>query len=212
MGLVRTIDDKSAYILSPNFVKLPVSRRREGAEDGLAGGALEYPTAVAGEEEGVGELEHFAQPIHDNGLELGGRWRRHPVEADDVEAGAEHLAEEAGSAAAGREVGEVVGALPVSEPWNYVVLYVFHDGFHGLGVVRSGVWEAFFEVAGFDLAANGVFLDVAVVVGEEVDDHVAMVPEFFWVQGVEATSQVALENVGVEAAHWEKRIGDLGVE
>ena len=116
-------------MFAPKLVQGSVPGGGQRAEKSLAGGALEDSATSASECEGLGEAEQRCEPVHDDGLELGGGGGGHPVEAHDAEAGAEHLAEEAGGAAAGREVGEVVGALPVSEPGENVVSYVSENGF-----------------------------------------------------------------------------------
>ncbi|KAF7845108.1 tyrosine decarboxylase 1-like [Senna tora] len=69
---------------------------------------------------------------------LGGRRGGGPIEAHDTEPSAQHFTQEACDTAATGEEGEVMWALPVSEPRDDVAYDVIEYGFHGFGV---GWWR-----------------------------------------------------------------------
>ena len=145
----------------------------EGDEGAGGGGVLD--DAV----EGGGEAGHLADPVEDDVLDLGDGGAGLPGEAEDAEAGAGEVAEDAGEQAVGGEVAEEARVLPVGEAGQDEGVEVGEDVAEGLGLLGWGGGELRGDVAGLDLGHDGTVGEVGAVVGEPVDELMAVRTELF---------------------------------
>jgi hypothetical protein len=86
--------------------------------------------------EPVGEAEQLSQPVQCRFLELLEDRGRAPEDADLVQAGRQHLGEDPGLGRSAGEVGEVAGALPVSDAVHEHLVDVAEDGLERVRSVR----------------------------------------------------------------------------
>jgi hypothetical protein len=193
VGLVGAVDDEVADPpAATNVGELRVPRGDEGAEDGLARGAEKRASTAAAEHEALGQVERLAEPVYDDHLELrfGG-----PREGHDVHAGREGLAEGTDGAAGRREVREVAGALPVRQAGQDEVADVPQLLVERVGLRprRRVCGELAAQEAEVDTGVHGVVSHAGVVVGDEVDDLVALPPELVRIEQSGLGSSVAAQ-------------------
>jgi len=129
-------------------------------------------------------VERLAEPVHDDHLQLRGGRRGGPRERNDVDAGREGLAEGTDGAAGRGEVREVAGALPVRHARQDKVTDVSQRGTErvGLRTRRCVRGELVAQEARVDAGVHGVVVHAGVVVGDEVDDLVALPAELVGVE------------------------------
>ena len=135
------------------------------------------PPPVPVERKDGGQAEQVGEPVQDVLLELGGRRAGHPGHALDAEAGGDQVAEDRGAGGVGREVAEEPGVLPVRRPGQDDPVEVGEDGRDRLALLRGGGRQGGADLAGGDLRAHREGLDPGPVVGDPVDDLVAVLPE-----------------------------------
>src|SRR5579864_9761674 len=149
----------------------------QGAERGTGGGVLDDTSAGASGKKFFGEAKHGYEPIEDMGFEFGGGGAGGPEHALDAESRGEQIAEDGRPGGVAREVGEKVGRLPVRDAGEDEVLDVAEDRVEGLALLRPSRRQLGAELAGLRLGEDGEGFDFAVVVGDPVDDGVAVTAE-----------------------------------
>ena len=113
------------------------------------------------------EADHLAQPVHDQGLQLGGGGRGGPGEAEAVDAVGQHVAEQGGVGVEGREVGVHVRALPVGHARHDHPLDVLEDLLEVLPFLRSSLGHQLSQVARLHLKAPVAQVTLAGYLGED---------------------------------------------
>ena len=149
----------------------------QGDEVGAGAGVLDDAAAGGGGAEGLRQAEQLGEPVHDVLLELGGGGAGHPRHALDAEAGGDEVAEHRGPGGVGGEVAEEAGVLPVREPGDDDAVEVGEDVGEGLALLRGSGGQRGPHVARRDRRPHGEGADPRPVVGDPVDDLVAVLPE-----------------------------------
>ena len=136
------------------------------------------PPPVPVERNDAGQAEQVGEPVHDVLLELGGRRAGHPGHALDAEPGGDQVAEHRGAGGVGREVAEEAGVLPVRRP------RAARPGRGRRGRPRTArpapgaaAGRAARTSPGETCERTGKRPDPRPVVGDPVDDLVAVLPE-----------------------------------
>ena len=124
------------------------------------------------------QADQLAQPAERHGFELRGRRRRAPQHRLLVERRRQELGEDAGRAGRDREVGEEAGMIPVRQAGHEHALEVGHDRRRTVRRLPAR-WRAARPRCrrASTRDENGIALDVLEVVGDPVDELVAVAPE-----------------------------------
>ena len=138
------------------------------ASTGKTGQRADRGGVVEDAVEVLGQAQPVAQPLHGDGFELRSHRRHAPDEGVGIEPAADEVAEDADARCGGREVGQVVGTLPVGDVGDDVRTEVADDVLQRLGVLGRRPGETVAQVPGPDLREDGVLLHVPEVVGHDV--------------------------------------------
>ena len=165
--------------VSPSaLTRPPVARQRADriatSVASLAEPWITPPPASVGRPEPLGERQQLLHPVEHQRLDLGACRRRDPAHALDPEPGRGQLAEDRGVRDVGREVGEELRVLPMRQTGDDDRPQVVE---HRRERLRRGWWVL--RQSGADLARlhrrrNRSLLDVLEVLGDEVDQRVAV--------------------------------------
>ena len=155
----------------------PVQRGQQRDQVGTGAGVLDDAAAGPGRPEGRRQAEEVGEPVHDVLLELGGRRAGHPGHALDAETGRDEVAQHGRARGVGREVAEEPGVLPVRDAGQHDPVEVGQHGRERLALLGCRRRQRLAHVAGRHLRAHGQRADPAPVVGDPVDDLVAVLAE-----------------------------------
>ena len=125
----------------------------------------------------LGESQHLAQPFEDRVFELGGRRRGLPDHALSAEPGRQQLAQDGGRAVIGRKIGVPPGMLPVRDTREDDGLEVGEDAVHGLGLRGRFGGDLGLDLARIKPGHDRQILDVFHIIGEPIDEFMAIPPE-----------------------------------
>ncbi len=140
-----------------------------------------------------GRQSHWRSQVEGDLFELSGGGSAFPEHTVDVEGGAEHFSQDPGRGCGYGEIGEEARVIPVGEGWNDEALEVLEDDIHGFGLFGRAGGELVDEVAGLHVGEHGVIAGVGEVVGDPVDDFVAVLAELVRSHGLRRG--------------WQKRVG-----
>ena len=127
--------------------------------------------------EPVGEAEQLGHPVEHEGLDLGAGRARGPRHAVHPEAGRGQVTQDRRVAGVGGEVGEEAGVLPVGQAGDDDPIEVGEHRVEGLGLGRGVGGELVAHPAGLRRGGDGEPLDPLEVVGDPVDERVALLAE-----------------------------------
>ena len=135
------------------------------------------PPPGPSERNDAGRAEEVGEPVQDVLLELGGSRAGHPGHALDAEARGDQVAEHGRPGGVGGEVAEEAGVLPVRDAGQHDPVEVGEDGGERLALLGRGAGQGRADLAGGDLRAHRQRVDPGPVVGDPVDDLVAVLAE-----------------------------------
>ena len=166
-------------MVSPSvFTAPPVARQRAARMDArvasLAEPWMTPPPCALVLRNALGQPEQLLHPVHHQRLDLGARRAGDPAHALHAEAGRGELAEDRRVADVGGEVGEEARVLPVGEAGHDDAVEVGEHVGERLGRGGRVLGQHGADVAGLHLAADRVLLDPLQVVGDPVDQGVAV--------------------------------------
>jgi hypothetical protein len=127
--------------------------------------------------ERIGQREQAAQPGERHLLELGGRGRGAPQHRLLIQRRGKELGEHGGRAGADREVGKEPGMVPVRQRRHEHPFEVREDGVEVLTPLGCVGGQRRADVPGRDAGQDGVAFGVFEVLGDPVDEGVAVSPE-----------------------------------
>ena len=193
VGLGRRVRDQSArvaVVVDGSTGGAPAGRE-DRHEGGFARGALDHAAAgVTRRAERGGQVEQLLHPVEHQRLDLGARRRRHPAHPLDAESGRQQLAEDGRERVVRREVREEARVLPLGEAGHDDTFDVGHHLLERLGRGRRVFGELRSHVSGGDGRADRTLLDRADVVGDPVDQVVAVGAELIGCHTEERTGRV----------------------
>ena len=158
------------------------------AVEGIAAGAL--ASAQRGHQRGGGrrivnravpvrrQPQQVTHPVAGQGLELRERRGRLPVEADDSETAARHIAEERRQAPIGRKEAEVAGVLKVRGARHDHAIEIVEQRVQVARVLRWFAIQFAPNPTGLDPRPHRALGDVPPVIGDPVDQTVGGVAKF----------------------------------
>ena len=158
-------------------LRRPLPRREDGAEGGLGRRALDDTAPRPVGAEPVGQAEQLGHPVEHERLDLGAGRARGPRHAVHPEAGRGQVTQDRRIAGVGGEVGEEAGVLPVGQAGDDDPIEVGEHGVEGLGLGRGVGGELVAHPAGLGRGGDGEPLDPLEVVGDPVDERVALLAE-----------------------------------
>ncbi len=144
---------------------------RDGMEGGHGSRVMDHP------EEAVGQSDPLAEPGQDNGFEFDRGRAGEPDHAVDVESGGEHFAEDAGGRRADGEVSVEMRVVPMGHGRHDLALEIGQDCLHGLALLGRGSGERGGQITGLNAWKDGVVARVFEIVGDPVNDLVAVAAE-----------------------------------
>ena len=148
----------------------------------------------------VGEVDHLAQPVHDDVLDLRGRRTGEPAHALHAEPGPDEVGEHRREVAVAGEVGEEPGVVPVRDPRHDDAVEVGDDACEVAALLRWLGGHERRHLARLHAAHHRQLADALAVVGDPVDQLVAERAELV---GIHRCSQVRCS-----AAHRTSSPGD----
>ena len=164
----------SPVVLTAPPVTAPPGRQ-DRRERGFTGRAVDHPAAgVAGRAESIGQAQQLAHPVEHHRLDLGARRAGDPAHSLHAQAGRCQLAEDRAVRRVAGEVGEEAGMLPVGDARHDDTVEVGQHVGERLGLGRRVFGQHRPNVAGLDLRSHRVLLDALHVVGDPVDQRVAV--------------------------------------
>ncbi|MNE62835.1 hypothetical protein D3C80_1581440 [compost metagenome] len=137
------------------------------------GGVLDHPAPL------IRQADHLPQPVDGGFFQFAQRRAGLPRQAEYAKAGAEEIAEHRRQGAVGGEVTEKIRMLPVGQAGHDQLVDVLEDLLERLTLSRRRGWQCRLEVTGLNLGHDRQFADTLAVVGDQVDQLVAMFAKFF---------------------------------
>ena len=127
--------------------------------------------------ERVGQADEPPEPRERDRFELGRRWRRAPQHRLLIERGAQKIREHARRAGGGREVGQKSRMVPVRQPGHEHALEIGHDRVEWLPLFGCVRGKRRHDLSGPDPRQHRIFVGVLEILGDPVDEVVAVAPK-----------------------------------
>ncbi|MNO86454.1 hypothetical protein D3C76_778500 [compost metagenome] len=146
-------------------------QRHQGAG---RGGVLDHPAPLRR------QTEQLAQPVEGGFLQLAQRRAGLPRQPQHAQAGAEEVAKHRRQRTVGGEVAVEIRVLPMRQAGHHQVVHIIEDRRERLALLGRSSRQGGLEVARLDLRHDRAFGHTLAVVGDQVDQLVAVLAKFFW--------------------------------